>query len=120
MGLVLGTVTFLRIPGDALALSVGYREIVTETLDEICLSPVNPRSELTTWDELSNMFVCDVGVITVALCPLGMMCKLDCPWLSPFVFVSLCGWFAARWGQLVLTDLHRDCWKPGGGGGLGG
>ena len=49
VGPVLGMVRFLRvIPGDAHALSVGYREIVTETLDEICLLPVNPRSELTT------------------------------------------------------------------------
>ena len=105
--------TVIEIPGDVLALSVGFLEIVTETLYKICLSPVNPRSELATWDELSNRFLCDVGVIAVALCPLEMMCKFDCPWLSPFMFVYLGRWFAASRGHLVLTALRRDCWEPG-------
>ena len=90
------------IPRDVLALSVGFRELATETLDKICLSPVNPQSELSTWDELSNRLLCDVGVIAVALCHPGVMCKLDCPWLSPSVD-----------GLLVLTDLHTDCWELG-------
>ena len=77
-------------------------------MDEKCLSPVNPRLELMKWDELSNRLLCDEWVIAIALWPLGMMCKLDCPWLSPFLFVSLGGWF---------TALCRDCWEPGGGGG---
>ena len=81
----------IQIPGDVLALSVGFRELATETLDEICLSPLNPRSELTTWDEFSNRLLCDVWVIAVTLCPPGIICKLDCPWLSPFLFVSLGG-----------------------------
>ena len=63
---------------------------------------------------LSNTVLCDVGVIAIALCPPGMMCKLDCLWLSPFLFVSLGEWFAASWGHLVFTIFHIDCWKPGG------
>ena len=63
------------------------------------------------WDGLSNRVLCDVGVIAVALCPPGMMCKLDCPWMSRFLFVSL---GAAIREHLVLTVLHRDCWEPGG------
>ena len=78
-----------------------------------------PRSKLTTWDELSNRFVCDVGVIAVDLCPPGMMSKLDCPWLSQFLFAYLGGWFAASRGHLILTALRRDCWEPGVGGGGG-
>ena len=62
---------FTNIPGDELAMSIGYREMVTKTLDELCMSPGNSLSEL-------------------------MMCGLDCPWLSPFLLVSL-----------------GDCWAPG-------
>ena len=51
-------------------MSIGYRELVTKTLDELCMSQGKPLSEL-------------------------MMCDLDCPWLSPFLFVSLGGGFAA-------------------------
>ena len=29
---------------------------------------------------------------TVRYCPLAVTCKLDSPWLSPYLFVSLCGW----------------------------
>ena len=80
--------------------------------------PVNcvlcPRSELTMWYGPSNRILCDVEVIAVALCPPGMLCKLDCSWLSPFLFLSLGGWFAVSLGHLVLTVLHRDCWEPGG------
>ena len=69
--------TVIKMIGDALALSVGFQELVTETLDEKCSSPVNPRSELMTWDELLNRLLCDVAVIAVTLCPPGMMCNLD-------------------------------------------
>ena len=62
--------------------------------------------------ELSNSVLCDVVAITIALCPLGTMCTLDRPWLSPFLLVSLGGWFAASRGQLVLADLRRDWWEP--------
>ena len=77
-----------NIPGDELAMSIGYREMATKTLDEQCMLPGNLLSEL-------------------------MMCGLDCPWLSPFLFVSLGGWVAASRGQLVIFDSHRDCWEPG-------
>ena len=89
-GDVSGT-TVANAPGDALAMSIGYREIATETSDKLCMSPVNPRPGLTMCDELSSRVLCDVEVIAVALCPPGMMCKLDCPWLNPFLFASLGG-----------------------------
>ena len=62
--------------------------MVTKILDKLCISPGNPLSEL-------------------------MMCGLDCPWLSPFLLVSLGGGVAASREQLVIIDLHRDCWEPG-------
>ena len=80
--------TVTNIPGDALAVSIGNREMVTETLDELCMSPVKPLLVL-------------------------MLCGLDCPWLSPFMFVSLSGGVAAGRGQLVISDSHRYCWGPG-------
>ena len=66
---LLGMVTFLRVllqkfPGRTRSVS---RVPGDSYRDEICLSPVNPRSELTMWDELSNRLLCDVGVIAVAL-----------------------------------------------------
>ena len=43
------------------------------------------------------------------------MCKLDCPWVSPYLFVSLCKWFIANLEHPVLTDMRRHhCWEPGG------
>ena len=70
-----------------------------------------PPLILMLCDELFNRVVCDVAVITVALCPLGTMCTLDCPWVSPFLF-SLSGWFAAdgllpaggSWFLLTYTE----------------
>ena len=51
--------TVANAPGDALAMSIGYRERATETLDKLCMSPVNPRSGLTMCDErdLSQCFM---------------------------------------------------------------
>ena len=41
------------------------------------------------------------------------MCKLDCPWLNPYLFVSLGGWLVTSREQPVLADLRRYCWEPG-------
>ena len=48
------------------------------------------------------------------MCPPGLMCKLYCPWLNPYLFVSLGKWLATSREQLVLADLWRYCWEPGG------
>ena len=50
--------------------------------------------------------------VTSTLRPPGIMFGLDCPWMSPFLFVSLVGWIAATRGQLIIIDSHRDCWEP--------
>ena len=42
------------------------------------------------------------GDYTVRYCPLAVTCKLDSPWLSPNLFVSLCGW-------AVGVQLQPDC-----------
>ena len=55
------------------------REMVTETLDELCMSPVNHLSELC--GELSHRVLCDVEGVAGALHPPGM-CGL---WLTRFV-----------------------------------
>ena len=62
-------------------MSIGYREMVTKTLDELCMSSANPLSEL-------------------------MMCGLDCPWLSPFL-APLCHLAA----ELFKCRLVRRRWR---------
>ena len=42
------------------------------------------------------------GTLTSSSCPPGMMCKLDSPWLCPYLFVSLSGW---PFGIRVQADL---------------
>ena len=45
---------------------------------------------------------------------MGMMCKLDCPWLSPYLFVSLGGWpfdIRVQPDLAVIRAYSRD---PGG------
>ena len=80
--------TVTNIPGDTLAVSIGNRGMVAETLDELCISPVKHLLGL-------------------------MLCALDCPCLSPFLFVSVGGGVSSGRGQLVISDSHRDCWEPG-------
>ena len=41
----------------------------------------------------------------VVLCPPGMMCKLDCPWLSPYLFVCLGGWPVGAAGSRQHTRI---------------
>ena len=54
------------------------------------------------------------GVFAFDLCPPGMMCKLDCPWLSPYLFVSLSKWLITSREQPVMADIWGYCWEPGG------
>ena len=68
---------------------------------------------------ISHSALCDVEVIAVALCPPGMMCKLDCLWLNPFSFVSLGGWLlpvGGSWFLLICTETVGN--RGGGGGGV--
>ena len=58
---------------------------------------------MTTW----------MGVFTSDLCPPGMMCKLDCPWLSPYWLMSLGGWPVSSREQLDLADIWGYCWELG-------
>ena len=62
--------------------------------------------------EPSHSIIFDEGVFAFDLCP-GMMCKLDCPWLSLYLFVSLRKWFVTSREQPVLADIRRYCWEPG-------
>ena len=64
--------------------------------------------------EPSHSIIFDEGVFAFDLCPPGLMCKLDCPWLNPHLFVSLGKWLVTNWEQPVLADLWRYCWEPGG------
>ena len=42
------------------------------------------------------------------------MCRLECPWLNLYLFVSLSGWFVTSREQPVFADLRIYCWEPGG------
>ena len=43
-----------------------------------------------------------------------MMCKLDCPCLSPYLFVCLSGWPVGIRAQPDLANTRGFCWEPGG------
>ena len=75
---------------------------------------VNPRSESKVCCGPSPSIIFDEGVFAFDLCPPGMMCKLECPWLSPYLFVSLCEWLITSREQPVLADTRGYCWELGG------
>ena len=54
------------------------------------------------------------GATTSNVCPPGMMCKLDCPWLRPYLFVCLGGWPVGIREQPDLANIRGFCWEPGG------
>ena len=56
----------------------------------------------------------DEGVFASDLCPPGFMCKLDCPWLNMYLFVSLGGWLVIGREQPVLANLQKYYWEPEG------
>ena len=71
-------------PGDVIVVSSECRDIDKGTLDSlrICCGP-------------SHSIIIDEGVFAFDLYPPGMMCKLDCPWLSAYLFVSFGGWLVS-------------------------
>ena len=101
-------------PGDAIVVSPECRKIDQGTLDNIRMWRVNPRSELKVCCEPSHRMIFDEGVFAFDLCPPGMKCKLNCPWLSPFLFVPLGKCFFTSREQPVLADIRGCCWEPGG------
>ena len=101
-------------PGESIAMLSECWDSDRGTLDNICMWRVNPRSESRVCCEPSHGDMFDEGVFAFDLCPPGMMCKLDCPWVSPYLFVSLGKWFVSNQEQPVLADMQRHCCKPGG------
>ena len=75
---------------------------------------VNPQSGARVCCEPPSGVIFDEGVLAFDLYPPGMMYKLDCPWVSSYLFVSLGKWFVTNREQPVLTDIRRHCWEPGG------
>ena len=49
-----------------------------------------------------HIFMFGEGTLISNSCPPGMMCKLDSPWLCPYLFVCLVGW---PFGIRVHADL---------------
>ena len=113
--------TVIKIPGDTLALSVGFRELVTETLDEQCLSLVNPRLELLKWDELSNRFLCDcrrfvpsMDYVWVGLSAVEPVFVFVLRWMAccqPGASASYCvaQGLLGTGGNRVLTNFLQGC-----------
>ena len=101
-------------PGDAIVMLHESRDSDRGTLDNIHMGRVNPRSESKVCCKPSHSIIFDEGVFTFDLCPPGMMCKLDCPWVSPYLFVSLGRWFVTNQEQPVFADIRRHCLEPGG------
>ena len=54
------------------------------------------------------------GATSSNLCPPGMMCGLDCPWLSLCLFVCLSGWPVGVRAQPDLANIRGSCWELGG------
>ena len=65
---------------------------------------VNPRSESKLCCEPSRSTIFDEGVFAFDLCP----------WVSPYLFVSLGIWFVTDLEQPVIADIQRHCWELGG------
>ena len=61
-----------------------------------------------------HSFMFDEGTSTTDLCHPGIMCKLDCLWLSPYLFVCLGGWPVGIQAQPDLANIRGFCWAPGG------
>ena len=111
-----GTGSVVDAPGDAIVMLSECRDSDRGTLDNIHVRMwrVNPRSESKVCCEPSHSIIFDEGVFAFDLCPPGMMCKLDCLWVSPYLFVSLGKWLVTSREQPVLSNIQRYCWEPGG------
>ena len=63
----------------------------------------------------ANSVLCSVqGATSSNLCHPGMMCKLDCQWLSLYLFVCLGGWPVGILAQPDLANIRGFCWELGG------
>ena len=62
------------------------REVHKGTLDKMRMWGVNSRSEVHY--EPSRSVIFGKGVFAVDLCCLGLMCRLDCPWLNPYLWMA--------------------------------
>ena len=83
----------VETPGDVFVVSPGCRDIDGGTLDRIRMCRVDPRSMSKVYCGPSRGIIFYEGVVAVDLCPPGMLCKLDCPCLNPYLFVTLREWF---------------------------
>ena len=76
--------------------------------------PYPPNLCSNKFASLKHSFMFDEGTSTPDLCPPGMMCKLDCPWLSLYLFVCLGKWPVGIRAQSDLAIIRGFCWEPGG------
>ena len=61
----------------------------------------------------SHSVIFGEGVFVFYLCPPGLMCKLNCPWLNLYLFVSFGGWFVTSRERPVFADLRKYDWELG-------
>ena len=101
-------------PGAAIVMASECRDSEQGTLVNIRRWRVNPRSKSKVCYKPSHSIMLGEGVFAYDLWPPGRMCKLDCPWLSPYLIVSLCRWFVTSQEQPVLANIRQYCWEPGG------
>ena len=66
------------------------------------------------WRGEKDSVMFKAGAYISNLCPPVMMCKLDCLWLSLYLFVSIGGWPLGIRVQPDLTVIGADCREPGG------
>ena len=100
-------------PGDVLVVSSECRDIDRGTLDSIQTCQVDPRSESKVCCGPSRSIIFDDGFFVLDLCIPGMMCKLDCPWFSLFLFVSISNWLFTSREQAGLANIRRYRWDLG-------
>ena len=65
------------------------------------------------WRVGKDSAIFGAGATTSNLSTPGMMCQLDCPWLSPYQFVCLDGWPVGIRAQLDLANIRVFCWELG-------
>ena len=71
-------------PGDAMVMLSECRDGDRGTLDNLRMWRDNPRPKSTVCCEPPSGVIFDEGVLVCDVCPAGKMCKLDCPWVSPY------------------------------------
>ena len=91
------------------------------SVSELSCDPVRSVSDklvrgqirFSDWRAEKDGFMFGAGASTSNLCPPGMMCKLDCPWVSQYLFVSLGGWPFGIRVQLDLAMIRAYCRELG-------